>query len=181
MTAAPADTKGLNIFLFLAKLEQDGIKSSDQNKATILSKLDYQEVEYNKQIADWKAQSAKIATDADKAQKDADKASGGFWSGTFGNMLAMFCLPCMIASFCDGHDPFANNSPKSNIGDQGAFSQDVQNANTAQTKVQQTQQKMSSIENLDLNSQQQNQQSLQNMLNSMLKNFGTMGSFNSRG
>lgn len=176
-TPSNGKTEGLNIFFFLAKLEQDALKGSNQTKATILAKLNYQEQEYKTQIANWKAKSNTIGADAKKAQEDADK-SGEFLNSFFGQILSLCCIGLLIY---DGvkHKGFFKGGSKT-AGDQGKLAQDVQNANEAQTKVQQTQQKMTMTENIQLNSQQQNQQSMQNMYNSFVQSFGSMGSYNNQ-
>lgn len=178
-----AETSGsgdssFNIFLYLAKLEQDGMNTSNQSKATILAKLNYQEEEYKNQISQWKSASDQIGKDADKAQKDADKA-GGFWNSMFGKILSLVNIGTLIYCAVKGKGAFSSGDTDAD-GDQGKMSQDVQVANQAQTQVQQTQQKMSMTENIELNSQQQAQQSMQNMYNSMVQNFGSMGSYNNQ-
>jgi len=179
-----AETNGtnpdFNIFLYLAKLEQDGMKASNQTQSAILAKLNYQEEEYKNQIAQWKDESNKIGDDAKKAQKAADK-SGGFFNSIFADILAFCCWGIFIYMAVEGKGMFGGGDGK---GDEakasGDMQKDVQNANMAQTQVQQTQQKMSMTENIELNSQQQAQQSMQNEYNSMLQNYASMGSYNNQ-
>lgn len=172
------ETKGIdfNIFLYLAKLEKDGMNSSNQSKSTILARLDYLEAEYKKQIANWKSDSDKVGTDAQSATKQAGASDAhDLFTGPLGVLIGCMCVWAEIGAVCGTK----SDSDKKTLY-QGLMQEDVQNANIDQNEVQQTQQKMSMSENIELNSQQQSQQSMQNMFNSMVRNFGSMGSYNNQ-
>lgn len=148
MTTA-ADSN-FNIFLYLAKLEQDGMKTSNQSQKTILAKLNFQEAAYKNQIAEWKSKSDQIGEDAQKAQNDASK-SGGFWNSMFGKILSIVNIGTLIYCAVKGKGAFSSGDSDA-AGDQGVMEQHVPEASQAQTQVQQTHQKMSMTENIELNS-----------------------------